>query len=437
MQEMPAPRLTLFGSRFEQLLTFAPGDTDLLLRQAGAYDVVVVPGTTGTVFRQAAGSFTSMVGKPYVVDPRSWLFQLTPEQRGGPEPKYTKLAREHGASIAAIMAGRSLTTRDLADHQLLSELVTAMLEFQRTLETAANRKSIDKWRSILGRPVLQDNRLRPFALVPPYFACRTATPSSTSDAHLWFEANVKIADMAAEWKSGDLLCPVISISKAMLVREQSRIISAYCNPAYDGFFLLVDDLDEIHEVPAVLASLRDLVTALSTTHRKPVMNLAGGYFSLLLYHAGLAGVCHGPGYGESRPISGSRAVPRRRTRSGAPPPRYYVAAVHRFYTRPVASLVLASLGQSFWCRCAECSDAWAATQFNLAQLSGRGLQGHFLRSRRGEVETIMQFTLDELLDQLESAERRATELIDPILGRQQPVAHLGRWTRALRRELGT
>ena len=236
MRQSNGHRLTVFGNAFDHGLTYAVGDQRSLLNNHLGYDVIVIPGAVGTSARHAAGSFAAVLGKPYVVDPRSWLFQLTPETRVDDRLQYSRLAKEHGDRLGAIVSARALSVRDLGDSALLEELVTTMLNYQGTLEASAGRQKITQWERMLGRQIRPaSDRALPFALVPPYFSCKSALPSGSSDDHRWFEANVELARIATNLKVDHPLCPVICMSQEMLRAERSAVIDAYRDQNFDGF----------------------------------------------------------------------------------------------------------------------------------------------------------------------------------------------------------
>ena len=177
--------------------------------------------------------------------------------------------------------------------------------------------------------------------------------------------------------------------------------------------------------------MKKFVSDLSTATGKPVMSLAGGYFALLLYHVGLTGICHGPGYGESRAISGSGAV----TGSGGRLPlRYYVPALHRFYSISSVGHLLRALGSHFRCRCGLCQSGWSEGYFDVSLLDEDAIQDHFMSTHRLEVDQVLRLSLPELADRLPSTVHEARALsrpADPLRAVPRQVEHLVRWADAL------
>jgi hypothetical protein len=86
----------------------------------------------------------------------------------------------------------------------------------------------------------------------------------------------------------------------------------------------VDDLNEHQASSLELKGLLDLARTLRKDGRREVINLHGGYFSVLaagvLGKSAMSGVTHGPEFGEFRSV-----VP---VGGGIPIARYYVPAIH-------------------------------------------------------------------------------------------------------------
>jgi hypothetical protein len=80
---------------------------------------------------------------------------------------------------------------------------------------------------------------------------------------------------------------------------------------FDGFDESLASLDQLH-------AFRQIIQGLSG--KLEVYNLHGGYFSLLLALDGLAGISHGVGYGERKPVAQVIAP-------AAPTVRYYLPAI--------------------------------------------------------------------------------------------------------------
>jgi hypothetical protein len=111
------------------------------------------------------------------------------------------------------------------------------------------------------------------------------------------------------------------ISQDVLVSDQlSKVIKEYNNTKADGLLIWIDGLEEASAGEEFLEGLISLSGSLSET--KKVINLYGGYFSILLIKKNkLHGVCHGLEYGESRgvvPVGG-----------GIPMAKYYFYPLHQ------------------------------------------------------------------------------------------------------------
>jgi hypothetical protein len=162
----------------------------------------------------------------------------------------------------------------------------------------------------------------PYAVVAPYFYLTETTYAD------WLPILTRAASYARAFV-GDSQKVFVSIvvDQGVLVDESARetIDQAFAEVAVDGFVVWADNLDEQAASILELSGWLDLVQRLRNDGSREVINLHGGYFSILAAGAVgrgryFTGVTHGPEFGEFRgvvPVGG-----------GIPIARYYIPRLH-------------------------------------------------------------------------------------------------------------
>jgi hypothetical protein len=174
-----------------------------------------------------------------------------------------------------------------------------------------------------GKKLNYIKQFRPKLLIAPYFYLNP----HNSDFENWLKINMQFLQLSAskinEDFNGIQLFGQIVINKDVLLDKKvmQTIVNEYNQCDCTGFAIWVDGLDE-HE--ADLNILNGFIEFLQGLKGKPIYNLYGGFFSILLTHQSiklLNGVSHGLEYGESRevyPVGG-----------GIPVSKYYYMPLHQ------------------------------------------------------------------------------------------------------------
>ena len=183
-------------------------------------------------------------------------------------------------------------------------------------------------------------------------------------------------------------------------------------------FFWVPGFDERAKSIADLRSLRATISVLSG--KRKLMNLYGGYFSILLGKVGLAGFNNGLGYSESRDWPTLDAT-------GAAPARYYVRKLHA-YMSTAAATSLVEADPAFACQCSACDEG--ARRPN--ELDYHQLKRHFALARAWEMQLSEENERSDLRDVMRDDQARATRVRRQIPGNVRiPSDHLSRWAAAL------
>ena len=197
----------------------------------------------------------------------------------------------------------------------------------------------------------------------------------------------------------------------------------------------VDDLNE-HE--ASFEELSGFVQLLKGLSHKPVYNMYGGYFSILLTHKNiklLAGVSHGLEYGESRkvyPVGG-----------GIPVSKYYYLPIHQRLDFTKAYYLLAHTGaidvtlpnwgssEKYYndiCRCDKCKQIIKDEMINFVEFESKEFyeihrKDQTLRRKKASSDTkencLYHYLLCKKIEFLRVEKQSLSNLLDDLRGQEQ------------------
>ena len=302
----------------------------------------------------AAFLLEKTAGMQYIVDPLTHAFQHEPEvicrEDGSPKPAIKSLAEFYGDPIAQHIGQRPVLPKHFDQADVLASFTKNCVNFQRDhLKSYMEANDVSKY--------LEDDACSPpYALVSPYFYMTETTYEQ------WVEVMSRAAHVAREHLGDEAkIFTSVVVSQGILVSEQARrhIADTLNACQLNGYTFWADNLDEQSASRLELEGLLDLSHKLRAGGTREVINLHGGYFSVLAsgnVGAGkyFTGVTHGPEFGEFRgvvPVGG-----------GIPIARYYVPRLHvrmryRDAQRIFNALDWLSDAASFHdnvCACAEC-----------------------------------------------------------------------------------
>jgi len=310
-----------------------------LEKAINTYDYLSINGNTAAYVSKAIAKFVverffQSTEKGFFIDPITYAFQnnihllYNKPKSGAPSIRksISKLIEYYGDPVTKVLSGNTLDPDDFSDKEKSQDFCNRVLGFQYSV-ISKYIKDNDLEKYLLYAADMESldmaNQLRPKFLIAPYFYL----DSNDIDCKKWLEINNSFIKTALQYsvQSCNAL-PVfgqIVISKAVLTNSSAlqQIADVYKNSACDGLTIWVDDLDEHESNPELLAGLTKLLSAL---RGKPVYNMYGGYFSILMTHKSvklLQGVSHGMEYGESRavyPVGG-----------GIPVSKYYYLPIHQ------------------------------------------------------------------------------------------------------------
>ncbi len=328
-----------------------------------AYDQVLISGSTAAYFQAGMSVFLAKLKNAHpaqrvllAIDPQTPAFQdiaagadLSGTDQDNDDISSTWRVKPSLASLADVYGGivhDCVESCDPLTPEQVSEDLDSMCDNVLRFQVAHLDDALKATEDYKYLKYAQLDTVIPAVLLAPYFFM---APDSVDE---WLETNLHVIqtciDIAKTRYSGFDLAAVLAIGPDTLgdPTELKTVIDGYSELGVEQLFVWFDDFDETTAINEQLEGLCKLLTKLVTgTHPKRIINLFGGYFSTLLCHQDiglLAGVCHGPGYGEYRsvfPVGG-----------GIPYPKFYIPQFHNRFIfreglRAVTSLVRDEAGK--------------------------------------------------------------------------------------------
>ena len=270
-----------------------------------------------------------------------------------------------------------------------------------------------------------EQRSNLIAIVPPYFPIMDVNEVYS----VWYSANLDMINIALNMRrKGERVYVVIAISKDVLLHENAikKIISDYTSFSkdVDGFLIWVIDLDEVSnhgELKHLVNFLRRLREGVKTKNVK-IINMYGGYFSLLLVMLGLLDgvimrVCYRQG---RRPCQEVKGFVKE---------NYYFSPLKTKIDLGLA-LNIMRLEPSWICQCPICEGKQLFNKFQ--KLKSEDLNKHFIYTLSREIEELRNSTIEDTIRKLRSLYERLRELrVHTFID----IEHISTWASILNKEL--
>jgi hypothetical protein len=342
-----------------------------------------------------------MCGKPFVVDPMSYLFGQPYEQfkrrvRGGPQFK---------PSFDRLMLGHGLEPREFLEYsyeRLLAFLRGSRRNSEKFIRNALSFQWDRVWETISSardlltageRASLREEDFRPSFLVPPYFRYDARPDRHLAATGLNAAINEYCYSERGRWQD---IFPMVFVAKETLRNGCiGEVVALATEHDFPGNCVWVDGLDEREATVEEIAGLITLVDALARGGRQIVI-MHGGFFSLLLYRFGATCVSHGVAYGEAK-----SALAAAQQTSGPAPVRYYVLELHRFLTLADALQVLRERNDLI-CNCLACRRVVRGNPENVTRYENEEALAeiHFLYNRNLERRMVGESTREQIVEHL-------------------------------------
>jgi len=286
----------------------------------------------------------------YLIDPLTHSFQHDVsfiKNNGKVKSSIQKLGDKLGEPVKSKMGISPLNPSDFKDTETINNFVKSCIDFQsnQIKDYMKDSESLKYFES-------SESDLEPYAVIAPYFYMQEGTISQ------WLKINSDLIVKSREQTDKKLFASLV-ISKGLLVSEDTQtLIDTYSSLDVDGFIIWVDNFNEHNASKKELKGLLDIVNNLNKDGKKEVINLHGGYFSIMaakiLNKKGFTGVAHGLEYGEFRSV-----VP---VGGGIPIAKYYIPSLFDRFKYREAARIFTQMGwlespSSFFdnvCNCSTC-----------------------------------------------------------------------------------
>lgn len=261
------------------------------------YDGFVIETPILEQYQKFSVSLFSTVEKPFFIDPTHKLALLTLDD------KEWAIKVAEAFKISECVEEGAIIINKLKEN--LDAFVKATIEYQKS-----KIKMSSGGLELFG---ISEYGLDPEIVVAPYFLIDGIHSES-------FELNLEMLRKSIAHKGGSKLYAVIALEKYLL-SEAENIISEFEIEDVDGFCVWISDFREEEEDVKMLKMYVEFFKELSKL-RKPITNLYGGAFSVLLGRLGLIDcVVQGIAYGEHRnPYIAA---------TGGYSKRYYIPKIHK------------------------------------------------------------------------------------------------------------
>lgn len=319
--------------------------------------------------------------KGYFIDPITYAFQKNIHLLKNKDLKLKKsilkLIDLYGSPATNVKKDIPIQTSDFQKDKDINVFCKSVLKFQNEIiHEYISQKDMAKYLIYDTGSSLKDiTQLHPKFLIAPYFYLDISDP----DFDAWLEINKKCIliskKYASQYGNKPIFAQIVLSQESLLSKEAvNKIKAVYSECDCDGYTIWIDGLDEHESNVNVLFCLTELLKSIQP---KPVYNLYGGFFSILLTHKSinlLSGVSHGLEYGENRavyPVGG-----------GIPVSKYYFMPLHQrtdftkaFYLlehNKVLDTKLSDWGstQMYYkhvCQCAQCKEVMQNAMVNFIE----------------------------------------------------------------------
>jgi hypothetical protein len=310
-----------------------------LSKALSTYDYLSINGNSAAYVSRAIAKFVvekffTNGNKGFIIDPITYAFQqnihlLKNKSKSGEmalKKSIKKLLDNYQEPANKVENDAPVRPSDFTDNpSLLKEFCHRVLNFQYSIigEYINNNDLMKYLQYATGGNSDLPCQFHPKLLIAPYFYLNP----KDADYKRWLQLNIDFLDESLNQSSQHFanldVYGQIVVSKEMLLdrRIMQDITSTYMQSNCAGFTVWVDNFNEHEEN---LDMVKGFIFFLQGLKGKPVYNMYGGFFSILLTHRSiqlLNGVSHGMEYGENRevyPVGG-----------GIPVSKYYFMPLHQ------------------------------------------------------------------------------------------------------------
>lgn len=261
------------------------------------YDLIVSSHIVEGMTKRITSMFTKLK-KPYVIDPHTYVFGADVEHIQE-KRWFDKLLGSYGLDTMIEdpnnfeLLPNLLVDDDQQSTNNLKELVENVMNYQRT-KIQDTYDEINEFEEF-DEEQNKNLNFKPKWIIPPYFFINAG--------HIdWLTVNINSIKLAIKNKNPDeKIFAVIMIDKEMLPHKKDidEVVNEYNIEGVDGYMIWCTHIDENSAKKRELVYFQEFIEKLAN-HKKPIHNMYGGLFSLLLEEKGMTGASHSICYGEHK-----------------------------------------------------------------------------------------------------------------------------------------
>ncbi len=406
-------------------------DRDVLMQMRDGISGIVLPAHILSHSADATRAAVDYIDRDFFIDPMTYIFTsdnikyyLTKDKKDSSirfKASIEKLTTDYG--LLDFFKSRDYSPLLPTDFtsEFSRQFALKNYNFQRDKLNGQADSAYKKYADILAKVTAEEYSIidhKPVLITPPYFYS-----SKTGDT--WHDVNLRLAEetskLAAE---NETVAPVVLTKSDNLTPS---LLDSYSS--YKQIILWVTDLDEskvTNDKGQInkLTLLKNFVE-LARQNNMDVINLYGSYYSAILEKYGMSSFCNGIFYGEYKNF-------QTKVGGGAPPARFYISAIHKFYIIPVAVAIMQDNDQIFLQEPEETQEMLDGLFENMFQMikDPSLAQKHFLYARKKELEYIKKTDIHEVIDSLKQSYDMYGNF-DETISKDTPLQLLA-WYEALR-----
>lgn len=428
-------------------------------------DGMIIPAHVIAYYEMSFPEFIKSTNLPFIIDPVSYVWDIggrfITNENGELKKSYSKLVEKLDCKIGNLLGKYKLGNVAFQETDF-HEFIECVLNFQllnfcskKPQRLNSIQRLKERIRLIEGQEsVIEPKTAEPYALIPPYFYFSRVGEEG-------YDRTLHAAKYAKSSKFANRrIFPCLCMNRSVL--EQPQMLNKILDDFKD-FTGIVFWIDSFDENSATLLELENLTKFVNALHLqgKEVINLYGGYFSLLLHYAGMSKMSCGICYSSQRNVFSEIG-------GGGLPVRYYEPYLKQKIMPDVMLKLYSERPELFSCDCPICQNYSSICQSPKTAVSEKAIalkkffvneesckngddkkekciidwessRLHFLNHRKKEQEIINNSTLPVILDKLKKDKQKLTRYrFDPfVYGFQfETIDYLSNWPQAIESSTG-
>jgi len=360
-------------------------DKDILKGCTEKFDGVVIDAHVYETFKNSLSAFIASLpsSHTFMIDPITYKFSI-PEitLEYSEKPWFGKLLDYYKIPITEDEP--YLNPVKISKNDFI-EIVSNVVKYQKNVVPVNIKNALGLARFF--KLQIEEKTVEPEYIIPPYLIIEDSELASYRDFLKFNVEAIKYSKRILKDSPCKIL-GVIPIGEMSFLdfNVLSEVIEKYSNTPADAYAVWVSGLNEVTKNP-LLRVFTLFLFELKNKVKKDIINLYGGYFSLILGSRGLLnGVVHGVGYAEYRDPYGA---------SGIAGLLYYNPLTHTFDTIERIKIIYAS-DPSTKCSCPVCQ-RYPLETFESIKNNVSDLLSHFVNVRFDEKTKLERMSTDEII----------------------------------------